>query len=223
MPFENLIQKIRANTHKKRSRTFYTFLEHYDRKPIRLIDLGGTASFWQRWSIPDDGSLLITLINNHHIDKEAIGYDNSLPFIKEINGDVTTLTASDYSAYDVIFSNSMIEHLDSFEKQKLLCQNIENSGLPYFIQVPNKKSIIDPHFPHPLVPFFAMYPKNVQARLLTIYGFNGGRSKSHAESINRMKYYNPISKKMFEELLPSGLLVTESFLGVSQSLIKIRS
>jgi hypothetical protein len=63
----------------------------------------------------------------------------------------------------------------------------------------------------------------VQARLLTIYGFNGGRSKSHAESINRMKYYNPISKKMFEELLPSGLLVTESFLGVSQSLIKIRS
>lgn len=219
MPYANWIQRARKLTHKKRLELFYGFLKKFNRKPIRIIDLGGTVTFWKNWAISDDGSLQITLINNHHIDKEAVGYDNSLKYIQEIIKDATTLNVDDYKNYDVIFSNSMIEHLESWDMQKKICQEIENSGISYFIQIPNKKSIIDPHFPHLLVPFFAMYPKKLQAYLLTIHGFNGGRSMSYPDSIVRMGYYNPIDERMLRKLLPGGNLVPESFLGMSASLI----
>lgn len=218
-----LIKKIRHYTRQKRSRLFFQFMAEFNDKPIRIIDLGGTAAFWEDWGITSDHHVEITLINNHHIDTTQKGYDHSIPFIKEQIKDVNELETHDFYGYDLIFSNSMIEHLESNALQKRLCEVIEASGLPYFIQTPNKKSLVDPHFPHPLVPFFAAYPKRLQATLLTIHHFNGGtRAVSHQEAWQRLKYYTPLSKTGFERLLPEGTLTAESFLGIAPSLVMTR-
>lgn len=209
-----MLQKIRAHTNRKRAALFFAKIQHLP-KPLAVIDLGGTEALWRRWGIKEQHGLRITLINNHHIDKNNIGNEHLIPFIEELIIDAMELTVLDLLKYDLIFSNSFIEHLEDFRSQKKICSIIESSGKPYFIQIPNKHSLIDPHFPHPLVPFFALYPKPLQAWLLMQYHFgSGSRNATYVEARKRVRFYNPIGVSEIRSLLPSGHLVKESFLSL---------
>jgi hypothetical protein len=66
------------------------------------------------------------------------------------------MSEEEFRGYDLIFSNSFFEHLEHRAAQARLAKIIVASGVPYFIQVPNKRSPVDPHFPSPFVPFFAV-------------------------------------------------------------------
>ncbi|EIM65119.1 hypothetical protein [Desulfobacter postgatei] len=218
----SLTKTLRKYTQKNRAHFFFSLIEKMNR-PINIIDLGGTATFWASWGLSETDHIHVTLINNHHVDKTNIGYDNSIPYITEIIKDVNELAVEDFQGYDLIFSNSMIEHLDSRQKQSNLAQTIEKSKRPYFIQVPNKYFIIDPHFPHPCVPFFALYPKNLQARLLTVYRFgSGSKSNSFEEAQRRLKFYNPLSLKELKKLFPSSEIIKKESHLFSISLIAIK-
>jgi hypothetical protein len=67
--FENmLIQRLRAYTAAKRSRLFFRFIAQIKQRPLHIVDIGGTASFWKRIGVKAEHGLSITMVNNHHID-----------------------------------------------------------------------------------------------------------------------------------------------------------
>jgi hypothetical protein len=120
------------------------------------------------------------------------------------------MTVADLREYDVIFSNSFLEHLEDRRTQARLAGTIVESRVPYFIQVPNKRSPVDPHFPSPLVPFFAMYPEWLRARLLTVGAFgSGGKAPSLARARLRMKFYIPLGDSELSALFPNATLSFE--------------
>ncbi len=211
------IAKIRKHTRAKRYKLFSEFIADMA-KPLNIVDIGGTAAHWIG-KLSQSDNINITLINNHHIDKTNINYDNRYDFIQEKIMDANDLSISDLSSYDLIFSNSFLEHLENKELQISLAQKITKSGKPYFIQVPNKYCAIDPHFPYPL-PFFAAYPKSLQAWLLSKYHFGGGGKNASREQVDqRLKYYNPIGYKDFITMFPNGKLVRERTFGLNLSLV----
>ncbi|MEW6221235.1 MAG: hypothetical protein AB1634_17105 [Thermodesulfobacteriota bacterium] len=216
------LQDARLANKKKRLAIFKGVVAGMPR-PLRVVDLGGTASFWTAWGFGHDGDLRVTLVNNHEQDRTNVGYDNSIPYVKEEINDVRHLTADCLKEFDLVFSNSMIEHLTSHEEQFHLGLTIEQSGVAFFVQTPNKYSIVDPHFPHPLVPFFGAYPKTIQGLLLTMNRLgSGARAASLATARGRLRYYHPVSAGQLQAMLPSGQLVRERFLGFCHSLIAIR-
>ena len=219
MMFRN---KIRVYTAAKRAKVFFQYIESLG-KPVRLLDIGGTFAFWERMGLRQEHQLSVSLLNNHHIDKSQIDYSPCYDYIDNVYGDANELTRTDFANYDVVFSNSMLEHLDSKTSQERLTAEILASGKPFFIQVPNKYSLIDPHFPHPFVPFFAAYPKTLQTRLLTIGAFGGGEKyRSLEQARERFKYYNPISRGQIRKLLPPAHIITERHLGIPMSIIAMR-
>jgi hypothetical protein len=66
--------------------------------------------------------------------------------------------------YDVVFSNSTIEHVGTWDDQKRAAAEIRRVGKRYFVQTPNRYFPIEPHF---LVPGFQFLPVWLRAGLLS--------------------------------------------------------
>ena len=215
------IEGLRRHTRSKRHRLFRNYVDGLPR-PLRVVDLGGTAASWLGL-VTEDDQLDITLVNNHHIDKSNVGYDGAIPFIKELRADVTQLTAEDLSAYDLIYSNSFLEHLEGRERQRSVAAAIGATDRPYFVQVPNKNCPIDPHFPGPL-PFPARYPKPLLAWILTRTALgSGSRSPNRDEAMERLRYYNPLGIKDLARLFPDADIIREWSYGLNPSLVATRA
>lgn len=108
-------------------------------KPVKIIDLGGTASFWQRSGRLDDGALDITIVNVQ--DQPSL--EGRVHVIK---GDAADLTDLDSLCFDVAFSNSVIEHLFTFERQMTMAHEMQRVAQVYWLQTPNYWFPVEPHF-----------------------------------------------------------------------------
>ncbi|MEO8016479.1 MAG: class I SAM-dependent methyltransferase [Pseudomonadota bacterium] len=216
-----MLQKLRRYTREQRLKRFNEFMKGTAGQ-IRLIDLGGTVKFWENWGLADQPLLNVTLVNNHDRDKCHENDPIALPNIRRLRADVLTLSPEDFAQYDVIFSNSLIEHLPGRQLQRQLARAIIDSGRPYFLQTPNKRSPVDPHFPRPYVPFFAAYPRPLQARLLSWSALgSGSASPSYGAALRRLHNYFPLNAGEVRELFPQAQIVMERTLGIPMSIIAI--
>lgn len=187
--------------------------------PLKVLDVGGTPSFWQDWwGVDASDQMHVTLINNHHIDHTQKYARTDNDFIENVNQDANELSTEYMHRYDLIFSNSFFEHLKSRQQQEALARKIVDSEVPYFIQVPNKYSPIDPH--HPFAPFFALYPFELRSRLLLFSGFgSSGRSKTLEDARRREQYYNPLGPGDMRRLFPEAQLQIEKPMGIPMSIL----
>jgi hypothetical protein len=214
-----MINWLRSYSSARRSKEFRAFISAMKR-PLNIIDLGGTVAFWARWGMTLHDECQITLINNHLLDPTNRNAENPFPFITNKVADAMAMTKEEFRQYDLIFSNSFFEHLEHRSAQARLATIIVESGVPYFIQVPNKRSPVDPHFPSPFVPFFALYPEWLRARLLTMGAFgSGGRAPSLTQARLRMRYYNPLGKFDTVMLFPNAKIRMERPLGIATSIL----
>jgi len=214
-----MLHKLRQFTRGQRRKLFDDFMKGVS-GPVRLIDLGGTVRFWENWGLARRPQLDVTLVNNHDLDKNHANDAITLPNIRRLRADVLTLSAADFAQYDVIFSNSLIEHLPGRQLQRQLAQAIIDSGRPYFLQTPNKRSPIDPHFPRPYVPFFATYPRPLQARLLSWSALgSGSAAPSYQAALARLQNYYPMTVRDVRQCFPRARVVVERPLGVPMSII----
>jgi hypothetical protein len=214
-----MLHTLRRYTRARRLKLFNEFMKSIT-GPIRLVDLGGTVKFWESWGLAKQPLFNVTLVNNHDLDKQYSNDPIALPNIRRLGADVLTLTAADFAQFDVIFSNSLIEHLPGRELQRQLAQAIIDSGRPYFLQTPNKRSPLDPHFPRPYVPFFAAYPRSVQARLLSWSALGSSSvAPSYDAALARLQNYYPLTTRDVRQLFPNARIVIERPLGFPMSII----
>jgi hypothetical protein len=215
------IDRIRARAARNRSALFRRWIAGMPR-PLRVIDLGGAAQMWRRWGITEEDGLQIVLANTHRLDPTHRGEASPGAFVSSIEIDVLDLEPSAYADYDVVFSNSMVEHLPSRDAQARLAARIVASGKPYFIQVPNKHCIVDPHFPHPFAAFFASWPPALQMRAIQWHPLGTRRrATSRDEAVRRIETYHPLAKRDLAALFPQARIETEWNLGLPMSLIAI--
>lgn len=217
-----MLEQVRARAARKRCSLFREFIGAAPR-PLRVIDLGGSQVMWRRWLFSDEDRVHVTLVNSHagdtsHLDEEAAG-----SFFVEWRHDVRQLTASDLAPFDIVFSNSLLEHLYSRDEQRAVADTVMASGKPYFVQVPNRRCLVDPHFPHPLAPFYAGWPRSVQAVALAHHRLgSGAKSGSVAAARARLRDYVPIDRATLQHLFPDSRVVTDWSLGLPMSLVARR-
>jgi hypothetical protein len=221
-----VIRRFRRKTRMARMVIFRAFIAQLrrnlpdgDTRMLRVIDLGGTVAFWEDWwRISEADRLRITLINNHEIDNSQKNHASHSSFIENRYGDASHLTLPEYAAFDLIFSNSFFEHLSSRAQQDNLAADIVLSGRPYFIQVPNKYSPIDPH--HPFAPFFALYPFPLRVRLLTMSGFGYNEKADSRHSARKwQENYLPLGLGDMQRLFPGAAHKVEHSFGIPMSIL----
>jgi hypothetical protein len=145
-----------ASRMRKRRFQFFTELLASVPRPLTICDVGGTSSFWESMGLPPDDAITITVVN-------LFPQTSTDPRVRPTIGDARALAFPDRS-FDVVYSNSVIEHVGTFDDQRRMAGEVRRLGTRYFVQTPNFFFPVEPHF---LFPGFQWLPPNLRAWLLT--------------------------------------------------------
>lgn len=180
-------------------------------KPIKIIDIGGTENYWKHMGdVFCNNELQITLLN---LQLEKATATN----IRSIVGNATSLPNIADKEYDVVFSNSVIEHLNTFDQQQMMANEILRIGKSFFIQTPNKFFPIEPHF---LFPMFQFLPRNLQIHLLLRYNLGWHKKCSDtATAENIITSINLLNYQELRILFPKSNIYFEKCFGLTKSYI----
>lgn len=191
---------------KFRYKRFKLFLElmNPDIESDIILDIGGTPQFWIRNGYKGRVDLL-------NINHEA-GND-STDNIRFIKGDALKLSKYINQKYDIIWSNSTIEHLGNFKAQNIFANEIRKTCNKYFIQTPNYYFPVEPHY---LFPCFQFFPKSIKLFISKHWSFgwyarNSEQGLRDAEAIRLLKLHE--LKIMF----PDAQILPEKFLMLTKS------
>jgi len=179
-------------------------------RPVRILDVGGTQQFWERMRFIDEPNVHIVLLNLYPVQTNHPGFTSVI-------GDATDLKQFGNGEFDVVFSNSVIEHVGDFDNQKRIAQEIQRVGKRYFVQTPNFYFPIEPHF---LFPGFHWLP--VQVRVWLITHFNLGWYKKIEDVTVAQRTVQSIrllKRKELRNLFPSAKIFCERMLLLTKSFI----
>jgi hypothetical protein len=110
-----------------------------------ILDLGGTDYYWQvqQDALMEFGDKLhIYLVNMDELPGETMPSSQFTLLV----GDITKPEIYSTVDFDLIHSNSVIEHVGNWTSIKLLADCIKATGKPYFLQTPNYWFPLEPHF-----------------------------------------------------------------------------
>jgi hypothetical protein len=204
-------RSLAVHLRRKRFALFRSLLSRLER-PVSILDIGGTELFWRTMGLQASDQVFVTVLN---ISPGQI----TIPNMESRWGDARSIQVEDQS-FDVAFSNSVIEHVGSYEDQKRMAGEVQRVGQRYFIQTPNKHFPLEPHF---LFPFFQFLP--VSIRILMVRNFKLGwypktpdpqRARALVEEIRLL------GKNEFTRLFPGAHLYEEKILGLTKSFVAYR-
>jgi ubiquinone/menaquinone biosynthesis C-methylase UbiE len=201
-------QSLASRLRKKRLGLFWLLVSGLP-EPVTILDIGGTEIFWQISGLPLKKKLNITLLNLERIP-------TSLPNISSVAGDAREIQFPDLH-FDVVFSNSVIEHVGNYSDQERMAGEVMRVGKRYFIQTPNKYFPIEPHFVFPLYQFL---PNTIQVWLLQNFKLGWiKRTPDKEKARETIKSIRLLRKTEFEALFPQSKIWEEKFLGLTKSFI----
>jgi ubiquinone/menaquinone biosynthesis C-methylase UbiE len=197
---------LAAELRNKRAAFFKSLLVPL-KKPIRILDVGGAEIYWKMVDLEE--GMLITLLN---LEAPYV----SLPNCVSIKGDARKLDFES-NAFDVVFSNSTIEHVGDYEDQKQMAEEVTRVGKRYFIQTPNKYFPIEPHF---LFPFFQFLPFVLRVWLLQNFKLGWfPKTPNRVDAEKSIASIRLLGKREFAQLFPNAKIYEEKVLGLTKSFI----
>ena len=144
--FESASRKFRSNRMNQFVKDFGVTSD------TRVLDVGGTPYNWLLAPVQPR----VTLLNLPR------AREDNFKGLDWVAGDGCALPFPDHS-FDVVFSNSVIEHLRTPERQRRYAAEIARVGKSYCVQTPNRWFPVETHMLTPCVHYF---PKRFQAPLL---------------------------------------------------------
>lgn len=176
----------------------------------RVLDVGGTTLNWSLIQPRPD----VTLLN---LDPALMGKDRADFSI--LAGDGCALPFGD-GAFDIVFSNSLIEHLPP-ARQTMLAAEIRRVGRSYFVETPNFWFPVEPHF---WAPFFHWLPLAVRrrsVRWITLWGWLARPTRQQAvDAVEEMRLLNA---RQMRSHFPDGELIVERAAGLPKALIAAKT
>ncbi len=129
---------------------------------MTILDVGGFSGFWTESAIPSQ----ITILRPEGPENLPAGCP---PNIRSIAGDGCDLREHANRSFDLVFSNSVIEHVGDASRQQAFAREALRVGKSVWMQTPAYAFPIEPHL---LTPFYHWLPTAMQERLFrwTVWG-----------------------------------------------------
>ena len=178
----------------------------------RILDVGGTPGNWSLLAVRPQ----VTILN--------------LPRAIEARGSLTWIFADGCQlpfrdkSFDVVFSNSVIEHLGDPSRHEQYAREIARVGVRYFVQTPNRWFPVEPHLLTPLIHFLPRRWQKATIEKFTIWEWIA--KPRPAERTFYLEHYlrdiQLLDGRAMRRLFPDAQLIRERFLGLTKSLIAVR-
>ena len=202
----------------KRFARFQALIEHVyeQRGQVNILDLGGTETYWRvAGESLTDCNCRISLLN------PALSEQPDHPNFSLEPGDARDLHHLPDNAFDVVHSNSVIEHVGGWWDMRKVAEEVRRLAPRYFVQTPNFWFPIEPHFRAPLLHWL---PEQLRARLLqhVHLGFAERKQANMDEAMCRVHGVTLLDKAQLAALFPDARIETETFGLLTKSLIAVR-
>ncbi len=149
-----------------------------------VLDVGGTEDNWVFVPVMPRVSLLNVTPTQTSLP-QIVGDGSHLPFID--------------NAFDIVFSNSVIEHVPNHET---FAKEIQRVGRRYFVQTPNKAFPFEPHVLTPLVNYLPKRWQKKVFRNFTLWGLLSRPDQLYVNNlVDEISLLNPVEMK---RLFPDG-------------------
>lgn len=170
---------------------------------MKILDLGGQPSIWDFVELP----LNITCLNLPGI---ATVEHQSHHQITYIEGDACSMPYFQSGDFDLVFSNSVIEHVGDFEKRAQFASEVLRLSDQYWIQTP---SIYFPIEAHCGMPFWWLYPQALRSYFLKRW------QKKLPGWTKMVETTSVISERELRSLFPGCRIKYERFLLLPKSIV----
>lgn len=177
---------------------------------VEILDIGGTQQFWDIMLGEDATGMRVTLLNVAH---QRV---SSSAFVSAV-GDARNLERIRDGEFDVVFSNSVIEHVGTYADQARMADEVRRVGKRYFVQTPNRRFPIEPHF---LFPFFQYLPVPARAWMLSSFDIGWYRRIPDRVAARReVESIQLLTRSQFAKLFPDAIIYEERLLGLTKSFV----
>ena len=207
LPFYHLIWRH----WRERRRERFRILLNPDPEEV-VLDVGGCPSEWTgRGGVVGQ----VDLIN---LETYQILQRPDSPLMRSFKGDGRALEYADGS-YDIVYSNSVIEHVGTWEDQQAFASEARRVGGQLWIQTPAYGCPIEPHYLGLFIHWFPSRWHVALARWTSVVGLTGAADLQSIASTTRL-----ITKREFRVLFPDCEIWTERlFLIFPKSYVAIRT
>jgi hypothetical protein len=178
-----------------------------DLEDMRVVDLGGTPTFWSAAPVKPATTVVVNLDGFRSLEGiEVVVADACEP--------------PDWLAdFDLVFSNSLMEHLGGYTRRRRFADVIRSLAPRHWIQTPYRYFPVEPHW---LFPGFQFMPLNARAALTRWWPL-GHIHQTGPEAVDRALSVELIGRTEMRFLFPDSAILTERFLGLPKSLIAVRA
>jgi hypothetical protein len=184
----------------------------------RVLDMGGTRVFWQVWRDQIDFANISVTCVNLSFD-EGSGPDDGLP-VQTLEGNACDMPQYADNSFDVIFSNSVIEHVGLWPNKSAFAREARRLAPSHLIQTPNFWFPIEPHARF-LMLHWLPRPVAYRIHMMMRTGFYP-KAATLDEAMTSAEDASMLDRRQMRHLFPDSTVETERFLGLPKSLVAIR-
>ena len=203
---------LAASFRKRRFGLFQDLLSSLGRSRLTILDVGGQQEFWEVMGFTNTPHQIILL----NLFVAPVRHSN----FTSVLGDARHLDGFEDGSVDVVFSNSVIEHLGTYRNQQRMAEEIRRVGRAYFVQTPSYFFPIEPHF---LCPFFHWLPFAARRRLIQTFSLgNLTRKPSRELATQAVNEFRLLKRSEMKALFPDAAIRSERILGVTKSYVALK-
>jgi len=188
---------------------------------IGILDLGGSVEYWRRVGfdfLAEVGARIVVL----NVEATELKSDSADPDLFEaVVGDACHLPHIAEGEFDLVHSNSVIEHVGNWSRMKAFGAEVRRIGRSYYVQTPNFWSPIEPHFYR--APMIHWLPRPLQASVMAHFAVTqSGKASSLDDAFRILDGTQLIDRRQMQIIFPDAVHSRERVFGLTKSLIATR-
>lgn len=174
---------------------------------LRVLDLGGTPRYWRAAPVRPKH---VTVVN-------LIAEPADEPWIDSVEGDVLALDLGEQ--FDLVVSNSLIEHIVGIGDRRRLVDAIEKHAPRHWVQTPNKYFPVEPHW---LFPFMQFLPRKTRITIAQRWKFGHIRAESREQAKQEVDGIQLLGPQSMTSYFPDSEIWVERVFGLPKSLVAVK-
>jgi hypothetical protein len=182
-----------------------------DLAEMSVLDIGGRVDTWERAPVR---AKHVHVVNLEPVPAEIPGWAEA------DYGDACALPdAIAKRRYDLVFSNSVIEHVGGHERRLRFAAAVRSLADAYWVQTPYRYFPVEPHWVAPGMQFLPVTVRTTVAHRWPL-SHTPARDRSHA--MDAVLWTELLDRTQMRHYFPDATLRAERFLGLTKSLIAVR-
>jgi hypothetical protein len=192
-----------------RSKRWRVFAETFPEiGEMSVLDLGGDARAWRLAPVRPAHVVLLNIFPQEVQE----------PWMTAVVGDACSPPA-DISAADLIYSNSVIEHVGGHWRRERFAESVHAADR-YWVQTPNRYFPIEPHF---MLPWLQHLPHRAQEVVVTKWPLGNYASViDRSQALRHLLDIELLSETDMRFYFPDAEIFCERLFGLTKSFVAIR-